>query len=657
MTRSKQLVLVLTLLAFSLRAYRLDVQSLWSDEGLSLYRARLSLSENLSNVIVVPPGVSTQDTNPPLYFILLSGLCAAAGESEYALRFLSVMAGVLLVPLLYVSARRLFSERAGVLSAALAALSPFLVWYSQEARMYTLLAALSTASVYLLLRALSLRGASRLQDEQERLRASRRAAWLVWAAVTAAGLYTHFVAFFVLLFECAVVLVVVAWRRRRDALLAAALVILAAVPATTYALSRAAVNPSPASGFRTLDSIVEELLGTFGIGWSNNFFQPLWAVLPALGLLIVGAFGGRLQRPRHVFGGLFTLAWLLIVLMAFYVATFIQPLYTGPRHLLLLALPFYLLVGNGLALAWRRSRLVGVASLGWMVVSMAVWLGVQFFDSTYTKQDIRSVAMLIAKRAAAGDVVIVHDAVTSFVFDYYYDGAAPWAIIPTYPSHEVSAALAEFQARAEAADRLWFITEPPPLSGFDRQALDVWARGHLLRLDHQRFSALWLGSEYQLYTAHYPVLDALPGGAKPMDVTWDTGLRLVGVADVTGQLPPPTAAGSSHLALFWRQDRRAQGNYVTTFRLVDPSGDERLRQRGTIFDNWSARQWPVGKIVRQDVTFDLPPDLPPGVYDVWLALAERASEEVILTVDGEGDVAIGSLALPGEPVNGELTNP
>src|SRR5512139_3509135 len=91
------LLIALLLIAFGLRVYHLDAQSFWSDEGLSLYRARLPLGEILSNVIVVPPGVPTRDTNPPLYFIEAGALRLVAGESEYALRFVSVLAGVLLV--------------------------------------------------------------------------------------------------------------------------------------------------------------------------------------------------------------------------------------------------------------------------------------------------------------------------------------------------------------------------------------------------------------------------------------------------------------------------------------------------------------------------------------------------------------------------------
>jgi hypothetical protein len=117
--RSVWPLVALLLIAFGVRVYQLDAQSLWSDEGLSLYRARPPLSEALSNVIVVPPGVPTRDTNPPLYFVEMGALRVAAGESEYALRFVSVLAGVLLVALLYATGKRLYSAQVGLVAALL----------------------------------------------------------------------------------------------------------------------------------------------------------------------------------------------------------------------------------------------------------------------------------------------------------------------------------------------------------------------------------------------------------------------------------------------------------------------------------------------------------------------------------------------------------
>src|SRR3990172_1562658 len=72
-----------------------------------------------------------------------------AGESELALRGFSALTGVLLVALLYRLGREYFDAPAGIAAALLSAFNPFLVSFGQEARMYSLLAALSAASFLL----------------------------------------------------------------------------------------------------------------------------------------------------------------------------------------------------------------------------------------------------------------------------------------------------------------------------------------------------------------------------------------------------------------------------------------------------------------------------------------------------------------------------
>ncbi len=99
------LVLALTLLAFGLRMYRVDAMSVWTDEGLSIYRARAPLLQNLRGEIDIQ-GVPTTDTHPPLYFLMLSGWSKLTGETEFALRYLSVIAGTLIVPVAYVTGKR-----------------------------------------------------------------------------------------------------------------------------------------------------------------------------------------------------------------------------------------------------------------------------------------------------------------------------------------------------------------------------------------------------------------------------------------------------------------------------------------------------------------------------------------------------------------------
>jgi mannosyltransferase len=122
------------------------------------------------------------ETSPPLYFVLIWGWAKVFGTGEVALRSLSTLAGIALVPIAYLSARELISRWAGVIAAALVTVNPFLIWYSQEARAYMLLALLSGASFWWFVRA---------RSDPSR----RNLAW--WVVCSSAAVMTHFFAGFV----------------------------------------------------------------------------------------------------------------------------------------------------------------------------------------------------------------------------------------------------------------------------------------------------------------------------------------------------------------------------------------------------------------------------------------------------------------------------
>ncbi|MCC7355551.1 MAG: glycosyltransferase family 39 protein, partial [Anaerolineae bacterium] len=137
----------LFVVALGVRAWRLSDQSFWFDEAMSLHWARQSPGDILRVGLALE-----QDPHPPLYYLLLHYLTGALGESEIAVRSLSVLAGALLVFPMYGLGRRLVAQAPGLVAALLVALNPFLVWYGQEARMYALAVALGTAGLYAFLR-------------------------------------------------------------------------------------------------------------------------------------------------------------------------------------------------------------------------------------------------------------------------------------------------------------------------------------------------------------------------------------------------------------------------------------------------------------------------------------------------------------------------
>jgi len=185
----------LVVVAAVIRIITIDNQSFWMDESLTAYEARLPFGAMLHTVAHI-------ETTPPLYFVLTWAWAKIFGTGEVALRSISTIAGTALVPIAYLSAKELFSRWAGVIAAALVAVNPFLIWFSQEARAYMLLAALSGATFLWFIRALA--------DPSR-----RHLGW--WVACSALAMMTHFFAGFIVAPEALWLL----WRHRQRVVVAA----------------------------------------------------------------------------------------------------------------------------------------------------------------------------------------------------------------------------------------------------------------------------------------------------------------------------------------------------------------------------------------------------------------------------------------------------
>jgi mannosyltransferase len=162
------------------------------------------------------------ESSPPLHYVAAWGWGNVFGLSEAGVRSLSVLAGVATVPVAYLAGRELAGLRAGLIAAALVAVSPFLVFYSLEARAYSLLTLLGALSFWLFARA---------------LRRPEARPLALWAVVSALALATHYFAGFLVVVEAAWLLV--ATGRSRPAVAAVGGVLLAAVALLPLALDQA----------------------------------------------------------------------------------------------------------------------------------------------------------------------------------------------------------------------------------------------------------------------------------------------------------------------------------------------------------------------------------------------------------------------------------
>ncbi|KYC34991.1 hypothetical protein WA1_09605 [Scytonema hofmannii PCC 7110] len=213
-----------------LRFWHLDLKPLWMDEVIT---AIFSLGKNYNgfpldkvfplqslqemftfqtgrNCFQITKTVATQSTHPPLFFCgmytWLSWLAPLGEEWVAKLRSPSALFGVGAIVTIYYVNRIAFSPFAGLVAAALMAVSPFAVYLSQEARHYTLPMFLIT---------LALLGLVQIQKDMEKRQTIRFVVWTGWAIVNVIGLYVHY--FFALAFVAQIVtlLLLMYWRRKK----------------------------------------------------------------------------------------------------------------------------------------------------------------------------------------------------------------------------------------------------------------------------------------------------------------------------------------------------------------------------------------------------------------------------------------------------------
>ncbi len=131
---------IILAIGFVLRLIFLDNESIWLDEGIAIYRAKLDIATIIKE--------SADDIHPPLYYSFLKLWIFIFGDSEFATRLLSVVFGVLTILFTYKISKLLFDSKIALISAFLVSISIFHNQESQEARVYTVLGFLGTLSFY-----------------------------------------------------------------------------------------------------------------------------------------------------------------------------------------------------------------------------------------------------------------------------------------------------------------------------------------------------------------------------------------------------------------------------------------------------------------------------------------------------------------------------
>lgn len=643
-------LLLIILIAFALRLIALGEQSLWYDEGVTWYLAQKPLAELLA--------WTAADIQPPLYYLLSWSSQFIFGESEWALRFPAVVFNLLALPILYRLARRLFRpvlSPAPYLAMAIFAGSPLMVYYSQEARMYTLLVLEATLASYLLIKILLPLPSSSSPPYFLHLTS--------YSLTIAAALYTHYFAVFLLaihlLFTAAVL-----WQRGwpKPLLAQTALMFTAGLglfsPWLPTLLSRLGDDPSYWPGALKLDEAIRKVLISFSLGETVFEQTGLWLSGGYFGFLILSFGFWLLAKPKNRGGQsgkqavFFLTLWLCLPISLILALSYQSPKF-NPRYTLIAYPAFVLLVAALLAHLYglqasgrsfvreRVSRFLFNTTLLFILATSLLSLHNWFTRREFQKDDFQALAQFVRERMRQDETVLLSSGHMFPVWAYYF-GWHNWTPLPAMERLDVNqitnlTIAADINRAVAGQGGVWLVTwqneviDPNGVVPFwlDRigwrpvDAGDFWGVG----LEHWRLDPAKIERLAQSPIDHPARTTGSTAGLAPAggETPFGNGYNFANHLQLLGL----TRLADDDIALFWQVRRPLPDEVIITLDLIDSAGLTWSRNRlaGPLGSPaYPPSRWPVGEIILTRHHLPWRTGAPPGPYILEAGLGQAAPE-------------------------------
>lgn len=450
-----KLLIAALLFALFLRLAFLGSKSLWFDETLSLSVAKAGQAALWAGI--------SEPYHPPLFYWIL-GYWIRLGESEFILRLPSAILGAMSVLLMYPLGKDLIGKRASLSAVWLFALSPLLIWYSQEVRSYSLLIFIgliaTTAGIRLFLR-------------------PRLMWWLLFVIAMITALYIHYIAFLLMPVQLVLLTILLAKQRSRwPAILfwlaGWVIIIMAYLPwLQTPKISHFFYQlVTDRSGF------VLTLADDFNI--SPVFIQLL--MIGAVGLFLAAPVGLFLackffQKPARSWLRLRRRNWVQASLALFFIALLIASVipraYTLKRQLVLLW-PFGLLV-FGWFWPWRQ-RYQKLLTMILLASLLASFVNVAWIP----KDQWRETVSFIIEQSQPQDAVLLAPGYVVIPFNHYSHGRIAGTGIQSL------AVASQLQSLLNDHKRVWLVSYQADIAASQKEA-EAWFSQHAVQTETAQF--------------------------------------------------------------------------------------------------------------------------------------------------------------------------
>lgn len=415
-------LLLITVIGTGLRIYRLGYQSLWYDEILTF----LSSSGTFTHVLFQ---TEIETYILPLYYLVVHAFLYL-GEEDVILRIPSLIFGSLSIPLFFLVVREILGAETGVLASFLLAISPFHIFFSQEARPYAMFLFLCLLALYLLQQCLKHKESNWLK--------------LGFAVVAASTLYCHTVAIPFLMFLALYLVLMGSQIKLKEWGGTVSGLTILLLPAL-YRIMMIQEESGLGRSFEL--SYLPYVMWAFSTGFSlgptllelhltdkmNYVIEYLPMIVPILvyisGLVLFGA-KKLFQKNRTHFLVLCLFFLLPLMFMSFAAIVISRPF--NVRHIIPSLLPFLVFVALGIQnLNKRPLQFLGV---GIFIVISVFSLKNYYFEDRYHREDYRGASQFLTAHSTQGDLIICMVPYTRTGLLYYLSSDNKLALVG-YPKN------------------------------------------------------------------------------------------------------------------------------------------------------------------------------------------------------------------------------
>jgi len=609
------LLVIILLIGCLLRVTNLGALGIWGDEAFSIVISQMRLARLME---------ATREVHPPLFRVLFHFWMLGVGTSEFAARYFALIPGMMLIPATYAVTRRLLNAPAAIVAALLTAISPFAVYYSQEARMYSQVALAATVSVYTFLRLLEQpdRASSSLFPLQSR--------WLaLYLAATLAGMYTHFYMFFVMAAQS--IYALWHWRKNRRALvswiavqIALAALYLPWVFAQFGHLAGKASRRWEAWGPEGMADVWLKTLVSFSLGETRSpntqgLALPM-IVVACAGLVVVLARRRWLPARHAAFAAIYLIAPMLI---AWAVGPLMPHYYE--RYLLPILPAFAALTAAGIAGLWLARKAIAAGALALVIVAQVPALANLNRSPEFDKGNYREIMATIAANAKPDDGLLLLNPEQDVLYAYYgKNNPLPVYWFPPAGGWESAQNQRQMTKIEKNRQRLWLILFGNARYWDYGNHLQDWLDQHAFRTFH----ADYVDGALELYVLG----DIQPD--TPAAADFGGMIRLTGFGVSSASVAP---GDTIQVALAWKALARPDQDYTLFTHVVDAQ-----QQIVGQFDGQPGAgthptsQWQPGETSVERVAITINPDTAPGTYWLQVGWYDLATLTRLTATDSSG---------------------